>query len=260
MSSSVGSTSIERAISPGERARAVALGLACHGSFAAAIATMIIALHEGLRIGQGRLVGGAAWAANAALAVSFPLVHSFLLTRVGARTLDVVAGDPSGRLRSTSYALLASLQLLAIFALWSPTGPELWRAQGAVRWITELLFAASFALLGRAMMDAGLALQSGWLGWSAVARGRAPRFAPFPSQGLFRFTRQPVYVAFTLTLWTAPVLTTDRLVLAIVWTLYCLVGPLHKERRLLAREPERYLRFQSTVPYWLPRLPRTDGE
>lgn len=136
-----------RAIPPAERARAVALGLARHGTFAIAIAAMIVALHEGLRIGQGRLVGGAAWAVNAALVLSFPAIHSFLQTR-------------------------------------------------------------------------------------------APTHA-VPDPCLYRFSRHPVYVAFTSTLWTAPVLTADRLLLGIVWTLHGLVGPLHEERRHLAREPER---------------------
>jgi methanethiol S-methyltransferase len=61
-------------------------------------------------------------------------------------------------------------------------------------------------------------------------------------------------VAFTCTLWTAPVLTADRLLLASAWTLYCLIGPLHKERRLIARDPDGYCRYRASVPYWLPRL------
>ena len=33
-----------------------------------------------------------------------------------------------------------------------------------------------------------------------------------------------------------------------------LVGPLHKERRLLAGDPDGYGRYRAIVPYWLPRL------
>jgi protein-S-isoprenylcysteine O-methyltransferase Ste14 len=66
--------------------------------------------------------------------------------------------------------------------------------------------------------------------------------------------RHPTYVAFTCALWTAPVLTTDRLLLASLWTLYCLLGPLHKEKRILARDPGGYGHYQQLVPYWLPRL------
>lgn len=239
-----------------DRVRTIALGAACHTTFLVAITTMIVSLHEGLQLGLGRLAGRSASIANAALALSFPLLHSWLLTGRGARLLDRLFGDESGRLRTTSYALVASLQLLFVFVLWSPSDRELWRAQGNTRFLFEMLFAASWLLLARAMYDAGLAIQTGWLGWSEVARGRIPRFKPFPTQGLFRFTRQPVYLAFVCTLWSSPVLTLDGVLLGVVWTLYCLVGPLHKESRILAREPVRYAHYRARVPYFLPFIPR----
>ncbi|MBY0399421.1 isoprenylcysteine carboxylmethyltransferase family protein [Myxococcota bacterium] len=242
-------------ISQPERWRAVALGVVCHATFLAAIAFMIASLHEGMRLGRGPFVGWAAWIANAGLALSFPMLHSGLLTPRGGELLDRLLADRSGHLRCTTYALVASLQLLAVFALWSPAGCELGRAEGAWRIANEALFAGSWILLARAMYDAGLEIQSGWLGWSSVARGRVPRFKSFPTQGLYRFTRQPVYVAFLCTLWTSPVRTTDGLLVASIWTLYCLFGPLRKEKRLLAREPERYRAYQARVPYFFPRLP-----
>jgi protein-S-isoprenylcysteine O-methyltransferase Ste14 len=61
-------------------------------------------------------------------------------------------------------------------------------------------------------------------------------------------------LAFACALWTGPWMTTDRLLLACLWTVYCLVGPLHKESRFLAREPGRYGRYRELVPYWLPRI------
>lgn len=242
-------------ISQPERWRAIALGVVCHTAFLLAIAFMIASLHEGLRLGLGRLVGSAAWAANAALLLSFPALHSWFLTKRGGGWLDRLVVDRAGLLRCTTYALVASLHLLAVFALWSPVGREIGRAEGAMRGVSEALFAGSWVLLARAMYDAGLEIQSGWLGWSSVVRGRVPRFKSFPTQGLFRFTRQPVYVAFACTLWTSPIRTTDGLLVASLWTLYCLLGPLHKEQRLLAREPARYRDYQARVPYFFPRLP-----
>jgi len=215
---------------------------------------MAASLHQGLRIGLGPLTGAAAWSANTGLALSFPALHSWLLTPRGGRMLDFVSARLGRELRVTTYALVASLHLLAVFALWSPAGAVLWRARGASRGASEVAFAASWLLLAKAMLDAGLGVQTGWLGWSAVVRGRAPIYPRFAPRGLFVFTRQPIYLAFTLALWTAPVLSGDRLLLGSVWTLYCLLGPLHKEKRILARDPNGYGRYQQLVPYWLPRL------
>ena len=120
-------------VSSADRARAVALGLACHLAFGVAIAWMIASLHEGMRFGLGRLTGSAAWLANSVLALSFPVVHSLLLTPRGQRALDRVSPGGSPDLRCTTYALVASLHLGAVFALWSPAGAAVWRATGAAR-------------------------------------------------------------------------------------------------------------------------------
>jgi protein-S-isoprenylcysteine O-methyltransferase Ste14 len=242
--------------SDGQRLQAVAWGGACHVWFAAAIVWMAVGLHEGMRLGLGPLTGGWAWITDAALAASFPALHSWLLTPAGARCLDRVAGASLGRdLRTTTYVLIASVHLLLVFTLWSPAGAVLWSARGAARAASELAFAGSWLLVGKTMWDAGLAVQTGFLGWGSVARGCRPAFRPFTPRGSFRFTRQPIYLAFTLALWTGPVLTSDRLLIASTWTLYCVVGPLWKERRMLARDPDRYRRYQTLVPYWLPRIP-----
>ena len=234
-----------------ERACAAALGAGCHAAFGVAVSAMVVGLHEGLRFGAGRLDGAAAWSANTVLALSFPLLLVALDRKRRPQPRPSRARlDRAG----SAHQLAASLHLLVVFALWSPTGAALWRAEGASRVVSELAFAASWLLLAVAMRDAGLAVQTGFLGWGAVARGQRPCFPSFASSGLFRFTRQPVYVAFALTLWTAPTLTLDRLLLAGVWTLYCLGGPLLKERRILAREGDGYRRYQEVVPYWLPRL------
>jgi methanethiol S-methyltransferase len=52
--------------------------------------------------------------------------------------------------------------------------------------------------------------------------------------------RQPIYVAFALTLWTVPVWTPDQLALALSLTAYCLLAPRLKERRFAARYGDRF--------------------
>lgn len=243
--------------SPAQRALAMACGLVCHSVFAAAIACMIASLATGLVHGRGPFEGSIAVVANLLLALQFPLLHSWLLSERGSRWL-VRLGPPSlGRdLATTSFAAVASVQLLVTFGLWSPSGHVWWRAEGPLLGVSLALYAGSWGLLLKAMWDAGLDLQSGFQGWGAVVRNRRPRWKPFPTRGLYRYTRQPIYLAFALTLWTGPVWTPDRLGLALGWTAYCLLGPRLKERRVLRREGDRYRLYQALVPYWLPRWRR----
>ena len=103
-----------------------------------------------------------------------------------------------------------------------------------------LAYAMSWGFLLKAMADAGLPLQTGFLGWGSIVRDRRPVYGAFPERGTFRFVRQPIYLAFALTLWTGPVWNADHLLVAIPWTLYCIAGPLLKERRCIAVYGERF--------------------
>lgn len=236
-----------------ERSVAVLFGIVCHCLFGVAIVGMILSLGTGLAWNPGHLEGATRWIVNGSLVVQFPLLHSWLMSDRGRAWLNRLAPLGLGRdLSSTSYATIASLQLLATFGLWSPSGVIWWRSQGLALAASGILYAGSWLLLLKAMTDAGLDLQSGFRGWGAVARNRRPQWKPFPTHGLYRYTRQPVYFAFFLTLWTGPVWTPDRLLLAVGWSWYCWVGPRLKERRCLRLEGGRFRRYQSLVPYWLP--------
>lgn len=236
-----------------DRLVAVGYGIACHTAFAAAVALAVTGILTGLQTGRGRLPAPAAWVANAALIVQFPLLHSFLLTRPGARVLARLAPRGLGTpLATTSFAALAALQFGGVFLLWTPSGRVWWEAAGGARVLLTGLHGGAWLLLARSMWEAGAPAQTGWLGWSAVARGRAPRFGPLPRSGLFARCRHPVYLSFALILWTTPTWTPDQLALSASFTAYCLLGPLLKERRYLRRHGEEYRRYRRQVPYILP--------
>ena len=233
-------------------------GLACHAAFASAIGSMIFALYTGMLSGLGGLHGWQALAANTLLVLQFPIFHSVLLTPRGRRVLARLAPMGLGRdLATTTYAMVASLQLMAVFLFWSPSGVVIWQAHGILRDVFNVAFALSWILVARTIYDAGFALQTGALGWRAVVRGGKPQYPPFSQRGAFQYCRQPVYLAFSLTLWTGPVLTLERLLLAIAWTAYCLVGPLFKEARYERYSGEAYRVYQARVPYWLPGRSRS---
>ena len=136
---------------------------------------------------------------------------------------------------STNYAIIASIQLLVLFTLWTPSGIVWWQAEGAVFWAVTGAYAASWLILLKASFDAGAQVQSGALGWMSLMARIRPVFPDMPTVGLFRLIRQPIYVAFTLTLWTVPIWTPDQLALAICFSTYCLRAPRRKERSFAQR-------------------------
>lgn len=234
---------------------ALVMAVLCHTAFAAAVGSMAWALGTGMQLGCGTLTGTGATLVNLLLALQFPLVHSFLLGVRGRQLIPKLSPLGHGRvLAVTTYAMSASAQLLLTFWAWSPSG-IVWHTPhgllGAGQWTA---FVAAWLFLQKALWDAGLGVQSGSAGWWALLRGRPVAYGPMPTQGLFATCRQPIYLGFALVLWTAPVWTPDWLLLAVTWSTYCVVGPLHKEARWQRRFGDAFVAYRERVPYLLPRL------
>ncbi|MEM6389150.1 MAG: isoprenylcysteine carboxylmethyltransferase family protein [Pseudomonadota bacterium] len=252
---------LQRAIAPppgaGRIALALVYGAVCHLVFAAAISAMIYAMFFGLSQGLGRVDWPLATFANLALLLQFPLLHSALLSARGRAILSKLGPKPHGAtLATTTYAIIASLQLLALFVFWTPSGIIWFEAEGWLFWIICAAYATSWLLLALSIYEAGVELQSGALGWLSLLAKVKPVFPDMPTGGIFRLIRQPIYVAFALTLWTVPVWTPDQLALAVTWTAYCLIAPILKERRFAKIYGARFRAYQARVPYALPRLGR----
>lgn len=236
---------------------ALCFGIVVHAIFTVAVLAMIVAMYFGMSRGLGAVPAPWHWVANLALVVQFPLLHSFLLSKRGGALLRrLVPGDHGATLSTTTYAIIASLQLSALFLLWTPSGTIWWQAEGPVLYAVTALYACAWGLLVKASYDAGAEVQSGALGWMSLLQNIRPRFPGMPQTGLFKVIRQPIYLAFALTLWTVPVWTPDQLMLSVLLTIYCLLAPRLKERRFLDRYGSRFAAYRDRVPYALPRLPR----
>lgn len=235
------------------QATAICYGVICHAGFVVGVGAMVTMMYDGMSSSLGRIEPPWQWVANGVLLLQFPVAHSLLLTDGGRALLKRLAPAAcGGRLVTTSYVILSSVSVFALFALWSPTGIVWWRAQGGMLTLMTALYGCTWLLVVKAITDAGLALQTGHLGWWALLNDRKPVFPPMPERGLFRYSRQPIYVAFTLTVWTTPTWTPDQLVVAIVLTIYCLFGPLLKEGRFRRAYGTAFDLYLERVPYWLP--------
>jgi 2-polyprenyl-6-methoxyphenol hydroxylase-like FAD-dependent oxidoreductase/protein-S-isoprenylcysteine O-methyltransferase Ste14 len=239
--------------STAQRWIALIYGLGSHALFAASVVVMFVSLYRGLSAGWVHLHGMQAWMINLALLAQFALGHSWLLSDQGRRFMTKLAPCGLGKpLATTIFAALASVQLLLVFLFWSPS-EVLWAAPDG--WMKNGLTTAyitSWLLLAKSMSDAGLDTQIGILGWRSVWRNEEPVYKPFTRGGLFKWVRQPIYLSFTLILWTAPTWTPDHLVLAVLWTVYCYVAPLIKEKRYRRWYGDAFARYQKRVPYWNP--------
>lgn len=250
-------TSTSAPYTPAQRYTALAYGLVSHGLFLASVAVMFWSLYNGLHLSLLHLHGGTAALVDVLLIVQFGAGHTLLLSTRGRKFMARLAPLGLGPVLSTTiFAGLASVQLLVTFLLWSSSDTVWWMPHGAVKGVLSLLYGISWILLAKSMSDAGLDTQIGILGWRSVWRGEKPVYQPFTRTGMFRHSRQPIYASFTLILWTAPVWTPDHLVIATLWTSYCVLAPLLKERRYRQWYGAAFERYQRRVPYWFPSKAR----
>jgi protein-S-isoprenylcysteine O-methyltransferase Ste14 len=248
----------------GRRTGATALGLA--GLLAAILPMAWFALFlAGLVPGSVDAGTGAAPGTDAGaigldlvLLLSFAIVHS-LLARPAAKRLVTRRVPPA--LERSLYSLLAGAQVVLLIVLWRPPGgPPLWTVEAAAG--RALLWAGQAAgwllvLASLAAMDA--AHLFGWRQARAWARGEPAPAPPLVRRGPYRFVRHPLYSGTLLALWSAPEMGRGRLLLAVVWTLYLLVGYRLEERDLAREHGAGWLEYRREVPPLLPRPPGLTG-
>lgn len=240
------------------RLAALAIGLINHTLFLVAISAMAVQLYYGMTLApliESRLPV----LTNLFLLIQFPLLHSWLLTKNGGQLLTRLYRNKqfSQRIVTTSYTMIASAQLLITFLFWNPSRIVLFEvdAQSYLFYLFNCLYILSWILLAVSMAKAGLGIQSGYLGWIAVLKGKDPKYPKnFPTTGPFKICRQPIYLSFALITWSSPFFTLDKLAVASCWSLYCYFGPRLKESRYLNRWREDFSNYQTKVPYFLPRL------
>ena len=230
-------------------------GLLCHVIFTVSVVTMLVAMFFGMSQSFGKIPDPFSYFFNLLLLLQFPIAHSFLLSSTGQKYLRYFSPKKySKTLAPTIFALLASIQLFLLFFCWTPTKIMIWEATGTSYFLMCTLYSFSWLLLIWASIDAGAELQSGALGWMSLAQNKAPKFPEPPTFGLFKFIRQPIYASFALTTWTTPNWTLDQLLIAVVFTIYCVVAPKFKEKRLEKRFGDKFTNYKSQVPYMIPSL------
>ena len=228
-------------------------GIVCHVTFVISGLCMFWVLYNGFTVSLGSVSYPLSIIINILLLLQFPILHSFLLTNSGRRVLRFFAPTKyADTLETTIYATIASIQLLVLFLLWSPSNILIYDLKYPFNVLNFLFFILGWILLGISSFQAGYKVQTGSLGWTSMFLSEKPKFPPMPINGLFKLIRQPIYFSFCIVLWTSPTMTIDLFFLALFYSLYCFFSPLLKEKRFTKLYGEAFLRYKKNTPYFFP--------
>lgn len=157
-------------------------------------------------------------------------------------------------LERSTYVLLASLALAALFAAWQPLGGPVWTIEGKVAATTlHALSALGWAIVVASTFAIDhfdlFGLRQSYAGY----RNRAYTPVAFAMPRPYRHVRHPLYVGFLLAFWSAPVMTVSHLVFAVATTAYILIAIQLEEADLVDAHPE-YAAYRREVPMLVPRI------
>jgi protein-S-isoprenylcysteine O-methyltransferase Ste14 len=182
---------------------------------------------------------------DALLAVQFAVIHSVLLLPPVRKILTRWVPQP---LYGSVFSVATCACLLLAMETWHPCSRGIWRLGGMTARVIDGAFLASWVALIYSLWLTGLGYQTGLAPWWAWARRVEPPRRTFDPRGAYRLLRHPVYLSFLGLIWLNPVMTYDRLVLAVAWTTHIFVGSYLKDRRLAYYIGEDYRNYQRHVP------------
>lgn len=195
---------------------------------------------------------GQALAIDLALLAAFAIQHSGMARPAFKRWWTRIVPEAAER---STYVLLSSLALIAVFILWEPIGGVIWTASaGLARDIVIGVYLFGWLLL---LYTTFLIDHFDLFGLAQVwrhLRGQSYRPPQFRTPSLYRVVRHPLYIGWITLIWAAPVMTVAHLVFALMTTAYILVAIQFEERDLVTAFGSEYVAYRRRTPMIIPKL------
>lgn len=194
---------------------------------------------------------------DAFLSLVFFFQHSGMVRRPFRERLRRIA-DPG--YHGALYTLASGVALAGVAIFWQRSDEVLLVIGGVPRYLLSALSVLAVLVF----VSSAHALRSfdplGIGPLRARVRGREFQPGPFVVRGPYRWVRHPLYACILVLFWSNPVVTADRLLFNILWTVWIVAGTFLEERDLEREFGDLYHRYQEAVPMLLPwrrPLPKT---
>lgn len=180
-------------------------------------------------------------AIDVALFTVFALHHS-IMARTGAKAW-ITRIAPAGLERSI-YVWIASALFLAVCWLWRPLPGIIWQTRGPG------LFLYVLQLFGVVLTIAAARIVGVWE-LAGVKQPDHSKAIEFKAEGPFALVRHPIYLGWIVMVFATPVMTTTRLLFAVISTAYLIVAIPFEERSLVEAFPDKYAAYQRLMRWRL---------
>jgi protein-S-isoprenylcysteine O-methyltransferase Ste14 len=201
---------------------------------------------------------GESVAIDLALLTAFALQHSGMARPAFKRWWTRIIPEAAER---STYVLLSSLALVALFVFWEPIGGIVWRVpDGDLRDVVIGLYFFGWLLL---LYTTFLIDHFDLFGLQQVWRhllGKPYVPPQFRTPSLYKVVRHPLYIGWLIIFWAAPTMTVAHLLFALGTTAYILVAIRWEERDLEDAFGDTYRAYRARTPMLVPTLVRPSGD
>lgn len=195
------------------------------------------------------LCPGDALLLNALLSTVFFLQHSIMVRKGFKNWLRKFMPDIY---HGAFYGITSAMTLLLVLIFWQKSTVTIAQADGIMFWLLRTIFLlcmfgffwgakalGSFDALGvRPLMN--------YLG------NRPEKLQDIIAKGPYRWSRHPLYFFLIIIFWACPVLTLDRLMFNILWSIWIVIGTFLEDRDLHREFGSQYREYSSHVPMLIP--------
>jgi methanethiol S-methyltransferase len=182
----------------------------------------------------------------------FALQHSIMARPWFKRAWTKIVPEVAER---STYVLLSSLALIALFAFWQPLGGVVWEITNpTARAIIYNIFGLGFSLVLVATFLINhfdlFGLRQVWL----QLIGKPYTHLSFRTPLFYKYVRHPLYVGWFLAFWATPVMTGAHLLFAIMTSAYMLMAIRWEEKDLIMLHGSKYQHYRDKVPMLIPSV------
>ena len=188
------------------------------------------------------------------LSICFFLQHSTLV-RPGIK--HRFAKFIHGEYYNAFYGLTSGIALLLVLVFWQRSPTIIASADGIACWTLRGLFCICLAGFFWGNKSLGSFDVLGVRRLMRYISNRPVKKQQIMAKGPYRWARHPMYLFLIVIIWSCPVLTLDRLLFNILWTLWIVIGTYLEDRDLHREFGSQYHEYSTRVPMLIPyRMPR----
>ena len=189
---------------------------------------------------------------NIGLIVLFGLQHSVMARKAFKQRLKSFL--PAAVERSTYVMLSGMFMVLAIY-MWQPLPGTVWAVENPVaQYVLWALYAAGWSYLFIATFITNHFELMGLRQVYLYFINKPYKTLPFVNNYMYRYSRHPMMLGVLVGMWALPVMSVSHFVMAVLLTLYIVVGVFFEERDLVKQFGQTYQAYKKEVAALIPKM------